>query len=665
MSCASHTFCIKTSGTAKEVDIIRLVLILCLFLPTVAYTAPAFKIYDKGTETIINYESYGDFIYIGTERYAYHIRDSIGLSRAAGEGIYPNEQSVLNSPDYQQLFSLGKLKGNHWDFANSYDLQSVFYKWATCQEEPGVKQFTIAQILEKAGHIEHAIKAYYAVVVHFPKSVGYTFWGTPWYPGPVAIDKIYYLTRKYPKVGMELVGARIRIGNKFDDDVTNDVFIIHPGKLVKCPSRDLVPKRADLSGMKIIKKVGGDKVELVQFENRHWQLRVNGKPYLVKGISYSPTKVGLSPDNGTVVTHKDWMFDDYNYDGIVDSPYQSWVDMNNNNRPDFEDRACGDFQLLQEMGANTIRLYHHGYNKQLLRDGYEEFGLMYLMGDFLGMYAVGSGANWGYGTDYTNEEDKKSMLESVIEMVLEYRDEPYILMWVLGNENNYGRGQDEIYQGQGCRAYEQPEAYYKFVNEVAKMIKELDPYGRPVAICNGDLLYLDKFTRYCPDVDVFGTNSYRGAHGFGYSFWKEVSEECDKPVLITEYGCPAYMDGKTLEEAEEAQAEYHRGCWEDIYYDSAGYGIGNAIGGVVFSFVDEWWKAGPPYLSAPAVHDTKAYDFKTKKYLQGNSAGPFPDGWMYEEWLGLCGQGDGALSPFLRHLRKAYYMYKDLWNRSL
>ena len=123
------------------------------------------------------------------------------------------------------------------------------------------------------------------------------------------------------------------------------------------------------------------------------------------------------------------------------------------------------------------------------------------------------------------------------------------------------------------------------------------------------------------------------------------------------------MKGKTQEEAEEAQAEYHRGCWEDIYYNSAGYGVGNAIGGVVFEFVDEWWKAGPPYLFDPAVHDTKGYDFRAKKYLQGNFAGPFPDGWMYEEWLGICGQGDGTLSPFLRRLRKSYYMYKDLWNR--
>jgi beta-glucuronidase len=41
--------------------------------------------------------------------------------------------------------------------------------------------------------------------------------------------------------------------------------------------------------------------------------------------------------------------------------------------------------------------------------------------------------------------------------------------------------------------------------------------------------------------------------------------------------------------------------------------------------------------------------------------GPFLDGGAYEEWFGLCSQGDGKDSPFKRQLRKAYFMYRDLW----
>jgi len=74
-------------------------------------------------------------------------------------------------------------------------------------------------------------------------------------------------------------------------------------------------------------------------------------------------------------------------------------------------------------------------------------------------------------------------------------------------------------------------------------------------------------------------------------------------------------------------------------------GAGNAIGAVVFEWLDEWWKGYEPF-----IHDKK-----------GTWVGPFPDGTMHEEWLGVCGQGDGKLSPFLRELRQAYFQYKKMW----
>jgi beta-glucuronidase len=223
-------------------------------------------------------------------------------------------------------------------------------------------------------------------------------------------------------------------------------------------------------------------------------------------------------------------------------------------------------------------------------------------------------------------------------MVEEYKDEPYVLMWVLGNENNYGVANNSKVH---------PAAYYKFVNEAAEFIKSIDPHKRPVGISNGEIKFLDIFAKECPSVDIFGVNAYRSDVGFGH-LWSGVKDEADKPVLITEYGCPAYDKNKTEEQSEQEQAEFLSNCWVDIVSNSDGYGAGNALGGVVFEWVDEWWKA-----YEPSLHDTKPL-----------WAGSFPDGWMHEEWLGITSQGNGKNSPFQRVLRKAYYEYQKLWRNS-
>ena len=596
---------------------------------------PTFTLADPGTEEIVDYSSYGEFVGAGTENYRYIVRDPAGLSRAVGEGIYPNSTSIFKDPQYIKFKKEGKLEGSHWDFINTKDYQANFYKWATTSESRGVKLFYAALALERAGHYIHALKAYYAIVVHFPHSIGWTYWHTPWYVGQVAIDtidRIKHIVRTHPELGMDLVDATIIVKKGYDDNVRNDIFIVSPGKITKVKPSQLKPKRQNLGSLKIIKSTGKDRIKLVQYSNRSWQLLVDGLPYIIKGVAYMPTKIGQSPDEGTL---DDWMQTDYNNNKKIDAPYDSWVDKNKNNKQDQNEKSVGDFHLLWEMGVNTIRLYHHGSNKELLRDLYKNYGIMVLMGDFLGAYTIGSGAAWYRGTDYSNPTHQDNMLKGVKGVVEEYKDEPYILAWVLGNENNYGVANN---------VRKDPVSYYKFVNRAAKYIKELDPHKRPVAICNGEVFYLDIFAKHCPDVDIFGVNSYRGDYGFGH-LWRCVEYEADKPVIITEFGCPAYSSIHNRQETEEEQARYLKNCWLDIMSNADGYGIGNALGGIIFEFVDEWWKA-----YEPSIHD-----------IHTQWPGPFPDGWVYEEWFGICGQGDGLKSPYLRRLRKSYFMLKELW----
>ncbi|MEI7997979.1 MAG: glycoside hydrolase family 2 TIM barrel-domain containing protein [Candidatus Omnitrophota bacterium] len=588
-----------------------------------------------GKERVVDDTKYGTFLNVGTKDYHFQVTDSKGLIEAVGEGIYPDIGDVYKDPGYKKAVKEGRLQGSHWNFINSPDLQAAFYKWATAPEPWGVKLFYMGIIFEKAKMYYEAIKCYQSLIVYFPGTIAWTYWHTPWYPGQAAVAKILYITRMHPELKLQAKGIKIKILNSFDNDASNDVPITSPGVIKELSEKEIV-KETSFKSIKVslgdpVKTLGQGKVHFVKYSNGHWQMIVDKEPFMIKGITYAPTKVGQSPDNGTLTN---WMDQDPN------PAYQAWVDKNGNGKQDADELSVGDFALMKEMGVNTLRIYHHPMkpNKDFLRKMYKEYGFMVLMGDYVGKYAIGSGANWSDGTDYENPEHQKNIMESVKSMVMEFKDEPYVLMWLLGNENNYGVASN---------ADKKPEAYFKFINEVAKMIKSIDP-NHPVAICNGDTLFLDKFAQYAPEVDVYGSNVYRGDYGFG-SFWQQVSEIADKPVFITEYGAPAYSGpGLTAKEALQAQSDYHKGNWLDILYNSAGFadGEGNAVGGVAFEWLDEWWKN-----YEPAIHDTKA-----------DVVGPFPGGYYYEEWFGLFGQGEGKHSPNLREPRKVYYTYKELWN---
>ncbi|MDR1695644.1 MAG: hypothetical protein LBR69_03310 [Endomicrobium sp.] len=620
------------------------------------YVPPApFQIDDEGKYGWIDYSLYGEFRNLGTKEYKYAVTDTLELRKASGSGIYPNTQSVYREKGYEKYVKAKKLEGDKWKYVNSGDYQADFYKWATASEDPGVKLYYTAYAMDKAGNYSQAIKAYYACLVFFPRAVGYTQWKTPWYIATVCIDRIKYLTKTHPEIGARLEGEKLIIDNRYDNEKNNKVFHVNPGKLVPADKKDFERKPLDLTRLGVKKIVGTGKVKLLQYENNHFQLTVDDEPYVVRAICYSPNRVGLSPDNGTLNVSRDWSVADFNNNGIVDAPYESWVDANRNDKQDPGEENVGDFALMQKMGVNTLRLYHYpDFNKELLKDGYEKYGFMYMVGNMLGMYGVDSGAEWFKGTDYTDPAQQKNMMDSVRKMVEEYKDEPYVLMWVLGNENNYGTvGTEGVFAGTSNQAQSQPDAYYKFVNECVKLIKSIDPQQRPVAICNGDVYLMDRCAKNAPDLDIYGANAYRGEAGFG-PLWQDVMHMYQKPVIVTEFGCPAYANDWSAARIEQGQASYHAGNWNDIEDNIAGVagGFGNALGGVIFEWTDEWWKAGPPPEFDPSLHETTS---------QWN--GPFLDGGAYEEWFGLCGVGDGKDSPFKRQLRKVYFTYADLWEK--
>jgi hypothetical protein len=109
-----------------------------------------FKLYDPGTETIVDYSKYGTFEGVGTPNYIYKMTDRKGLAAAVGEGIYPNN-SIHKDPSFRVLTTKGRLAGSAWDYVNIDDQQLTFYKWASSNDTPAVQQFYTALVLEKLG----------------------------------------------------------------------------------------------------------------------------------------------------------------------------------------------------------------------------------------------------------------------------------------------------------------------------------------------------------------------------------------------------------------------------------------------------------------------------------------------------------------------------------
>ncbi len=379
---------------------------------------------------------------------------------------------------------------------------------------------------------------------------------------------------------------------------------------------------------------------------RGWRILVDGSPYIVKAMAYGVTRIGQSPVDGT---QTDWMKDDFDGDGRIDGPYNSWIDLDNDNVRDESERAIGDFTLLKEMGCNTIRTYHHPSNVPLLRELFRGYGIRAIIGDFVGMYGFRGqlppvpGDNF---TDYRDTARREAILAGVKELVMTHKDEPYVLMWMLGNENNYNVG---------CNASQYPEIYFSFMNRLAQEIKALDP-NHPVGICLGEMSPAQQrlVAKYCPDVDIYGVNTYRGDRGFT-GLWRDLRKNVNKPVLVTEFGCSSFSE-RGMGVGESYQARYIAESWHDIAQNACGGpGQGNAIGGVVFEWNDEWWKTG---VDAPDGNTYPTDRHDTAKL----GPGPFIDGYGYSEWFGVTGQGDGSQSPFLRQLRRAYFVLRRLWN---
>ncbi|MFA5095974.1 MAG: hypothetical protein WC478_01395 [Candidatus Omnitrophota bacterium] len=373
------------------------------------------------------------------------------------------------------------------------------------------------------------------------------------------------------------------------------------------------------------------KVYIQKVKGKDYRLIVEGRPYIVKGVCYNPIPIGKNHEY-------DWWGD----------PRKPWL---------------ADGKLMQEMGVNTVRLYqaHEDLEKTrtVIRDLYEKFGIRTIIGDWLGF--------WEYPCPlYGDAGFRARVKKQVLDLVAGLKDEPGVLLWILGNENNYSCmgsvnpwSSEEIDQEPDPQKQKALRArtYYGFVNDIAREIHKLDR-DHPVALGNGELAGLEYANQAAPDVDLVACIIYRGKT-FGNLF-RSLRMTFDKPLLLSEFGADAY-DAYLKKEDQNMQAFFLESQWRQVYENLAGQkqGAGNCLGGTLFEWTDEWWKHNQDSPDGWAAQDTGAGWSSGSYYFDIQAPGNKN---MNEEWFGIVALSqdpEGGLD--IRTPRKAYYVIREFW----
>ena len=375
-----------------------------------------------------------------------------------------------------------------------------------------------------------------------------------------------------------------------------------------------------------------EKVSVVSNE-QGMKLVVDGKDFMINGMNWDYIPIGTNTVNA-------------NFWKKSDDIIKAGLD--------------AEMGLLKNMGVNVIRQYT-GVPAKWIKYIYENYGIYTMLNHSFGRYGLTLDGAWVPVTKYGEPKTQQHLLSEMETLVKGYKDTPGLLMYLLGNENNYGLfwagsetedfpDEEEKKQAVGEK---RGRPMYRLMNDAAKMMKSLDA-SHPVAICNGDTLFIDIIAEECKDIDIFGVNSYRGVNFT--DMFTTVKEKLNMPIMFTEFGADAF-NAIDNQEDQQMQAYYMVNNWKDIYQNAAGLGKSeNSIGGFTFQFSDGWWKYGFDDRENADVHDNNA------SWVGGGYEKDLAPGKnnMNEEWFGICAKGPtNARGLYTLYPRAAYYALKE------
>ena len=365
-----------------------------------------------------------------------------------------------------------------------------------------------------------------------------------------------------------------------------------------------------------------------------WKLQVDGNDFYVKGVVWDYKPVGTNYS--------------YNLYGQSDEFIKNLIDH--------------EFGLMAKAGITATRSFVRVPPKWVSYI-FETHGIMTVVNPLMGRYGITIDGKAIAFTDYSDPRTREVLKGQVVEFVEMYRDVPGVLMIALGNESNYGLSWSSFEIENlpvGEQNKEKAKYLYSLFNEAIEEGRRADP-DRLFTIVNGDIQYLDLIAEYGKDWDLLGINAYRGIsfdnEEAGNYMWREVKEKLDLPIVLMEFGSDAF-NARDFVEDQAAQASYLRGQWQEIYSKSYGNGAeGNALGGFVFEWRDEWWKH-------KQTENLEIQD-RTASWANGGYKFDFVEGQnnMNEEWFGIARIGElNEQGVYEAETRMAYDVLTEIWS---
>lgn len=212
--------------------------------------------------------------------------------------------------------------------------------------------------------------------------------------------------------------------------------------------------------------------------------------------------------------------------------------------------------LLAAAGANSVRTWSAD-NVGPILDQAHALGMTVTVGIWL--------CHERHGFDYSDKEQLRQQLERAREDVMRYKDHPALLLWGIGNEmEEYDSGDDP--------------RIWAAVNDVAAMVKELDPHHPTMTVTaeiGGGRVKM--VHRHTPAIDIHGINSYGGAA----SLAERMREGgATKPYILTEFGpagpweVPGSDWGAPFEQTSTEKADFYRRSYQQSVLDNPGMALG-------------------------------------------------------------------------------------------